>query len=583
MSFLSYAISPYTSCMSQDFDDIATNHTANTCFNTILARRNFLKASALGSLAFVTGCKSQFFSKEASYEAIKPVQILLAWGDALHPNMEVFDPVALTADQQMQRFGYNCDFTAYFPISKSRGLICVNHEFPDRHLMHPSNKNRAIAAAVEMASVGLSVVEIEQVNDQWQPVLNSKYNRRLSCHNSFYEFSGAAAGHQRLQTGGDTNGTHVTGMAGNCAGGVTPWGTLLTCEENFDFLFVGDYPINEQRNYKRYNVAHVKSNDWGRHDDRFNLQINPNEANKYGWVVEVDPFKPEGTPIKHTALGRFKHEAACCVEASDGRVVVYSGDDQHFEYFYRYVSNRPWRESIEQGKSPLADGVLYIAKFLADGTIDWRPLIHGRHGLTAENGFYSQADIYIETRLAADLAGATPMDRPEGITLNPKNGQVYFACTKNQKRTKVNAANPRPDNAFGHIITITSKDHAAPKGNWEMFVLGDDRRINIAALPCPDNIMAAPNGDLYVTTDGAEDAINIPEGLYKMKEKQAIRLYAAPQGAEITGPSFTPNNKYCFFAVQHPAQGSKFDNPTHRWPDEKSTLPPRPSVVVMKI
>jgi secreted PhoX family phosphatase len=310
-------------------------------------------------------------------------------------------------------------------------------------------------------------------------------------------------------------------------------------------------------------------------------------------------------PIKRTALGRFGHEAATTILNKDGRVVVYMGDDDYNEYVYRFVSNRTFDPNNRAANMNLLDdGVLSVARFNPDGTMEWIPLIHGQGPLTPENGFNSQGDVAIQTKRAGDLLGATPMDRPEDFEANPVTGRVYSVLTKNKKRETVDAANPRLKNPTGHIIELAppgengALDHAASAFKWEHFILaGDPGNPEHAAqyhpavsangwLANPDNIAFDPQGRLWIATDGAP-SFDIADGLYGVDTTGPGRalpklIYAAPTGAEVTGPCFTPDGQTLFVAVQHPAEDSEtLEKATTRWPDFSENIPPRPSVVVI--
>ncbi|HWA49898.1 MAG TPA: PhoX family phosphatase, partial [Dongiaceae bacterium] len=415
--------------------------------------------------------------------------------------------------------------------------------------------------------------------------------------------TGPAAGHDRLKTSADATGTKVLGMINNCGGGSTPWGTVLTAEENFHQYFGGD-PAGtaEEKNYKRYGIKGSPSYPWGKFVDRFDVTKELNEPNRFGWIVEINPYDPTSTPVKHTALGRFKHEAATTVVNPDNRLVVYTGDDEVFEYVYKYVSNGTFDPAAGTANSALLnDGTLFVAKFAEDGSVEWLPLVHGQGELTAANGFNSQADILIETRRAADLLGATKMDRPEDVETDPVSGKVYVVLTKNNKRKadQVDAMNARAENLWGHIIELTppSGDHAATKFAWDIFLqAGDPKDAAQGAkyggevsdsgwFANPDNIAFDPKGRLWIATDGFPDH-GVHDGVWAADTDGAGRaitkhFLGCPQGAELCGPAFTPDGQTFFVAVQHPSEDGSFDAPTTRWPDFADNMPPRPSVVAI--
>ena len=543
--------------------------------------------------------------------------ILIKWGDAIFPDSPTFDPYNQTEDAQLRQFGYNNDYIGYIALEAhkgetNRGILCVNHEYTSTTLMLPNvaaNYPASMTAElcnVELAGHGGTVVEIVEKNGQWQIDLNSKYNRRITAHKTPMEITGPAAGSDRLKTSEDPNGTLVAGTMNNCAGGTTPWGTWLMAEENFNGNFLGELAEGhpETANHKRYGVPGGWYQ-WGRHIDRYNVSKEPNEPNRFGWIVEVDPFDPTSTPKKRTALGRFKHEGAESVIAPNGRVVVYMGDDQRFDYVYKFVSDRAVNiENKAANKDLLDDGTLYVARFDQDGSLEWMPLIFGDGPLNAENGFNSQADVLIETRRAADLLEATPMDRPEDVEPDPKTGKVWVMLTNNNKRKEdqINAANPRAENLYGHIIEITEPDgdFTSTKSSWEILVKCGDPSSpahgstwNPLTSPngwygSPDNCAIDPLGRLWISTDGNEKT-GAADGLWAMETTGDRRgtsraFFRTPIGAEMCGPKFTPDAKTLFLAVQHPgdANGATFEKPATRWPDFEENIPPRPSVMAIQ-
>jgi uncharacterized protein len=564
--------------------------------------------------------------------------VLLRWGDPLFPGMAPFDPHMLTGEEQARRFGYNNDYIAFFPLGGDglRGILCVNHEYASPEVMFPAiNRVRLgdfsmITKAhteVEMAAHGVTVVEIAREGDQWRPVLDGNSNRRITASTPM-TLDGPAAGHARLKTAADPTGLRALGTINNCAGGQTPWGTYLTAEENFHGYFWTDAKLPdgkpsleghggaEARSYARYRIP---SNwySWGRYDPRFNIDVETNEANRFGWTVEIDPNDPTSTPVKHTALGRFSHEGAECIVNADGRVVLYSGDDARFEYIYRFVSRDRYRpDDRAHNMRLLSEGTLSVARFNDDGTLDWLPLVFGEGPLTPDNGFQSQADVVIDARIAGDLLKATPMDRPEDVEPSPRAGTVYAMLTNNTRRKpeQINAANPRADNAFGHIIEMTApdKDHAAARFRWELLVkCGDPAVAEVGAhwnpattadgwFGSPDNCAFDVEGRLWVSTDqgSAWPKSGKADGLYAVdtdgdRRGQSRLFFRAPVGAEVCGPTFTADGETLFLAVQHPGtdgvrqwkpfgRPSTFEDPATRWPDFKPDMPPRPSVLVIR-
>jgi secreted PhoX family phosphatase len=484
-----------------------------------------------------------------------------------------------------------------------------------------------VLAEVEMAAHGGTIIEIARDGEVWRPVLDGKYNRRISPLDTAMALDGPAAGDERLKTSADPTGSSVIGTVNNCAGGITAWNTYLMAEENFRFYFWADeYAKSKQvcagkesESARRYGLGERRQA-WGKFIDnanlrRFNLAAEPNEPNRFGWIVEVDPLDPKSVPVKHTALGRFCHEGAESIVNKDGRVVLYSGDDTRFEYVYRFVS----RNTFDPGDRAanmrlLSEGTLSVAKFAPDGTLTWLPLVFGEGPLTPENGFDGQADVLIDARLAADKLGATCMDRPEDVQPNPVKGTVYVILTNNSKRDadSVDAANPRADNLFGHIIEMIPPDgdHAADTFRWDILVkCGDPQKANVGAswnaettkdgwFASPDNCAVDAQGRLWVATDQGDEwpLTQKADGLYALdteaKRGKSKLFFRCPVGAELCGPYFTPDQETLFVAVQHPGtDGTKeyarfgrvstFEDPATRWPDFDDRMPPRPSVLVI--
>lgn len=565
----------------------------------------------------------------AGYDA----DILIRWGDPVVPGAPAFDPMNQSAEAQSKQFGYNNDFVGYAPLplgsqSPDRALLCVNHEYTDEEVMLPGvgveqqkDKFARMTKAlvdIEMAAHGGTVVEIRKVKGKWVTVADSRYNRRITGETAC-AITGPAAGHALMKTSYDPTGTMVRGMLNNCSGGMTPWGTWLSAEENFNGYFWGKVEDGNPnaKALKRYGFPGEWYN-WGVHHDRFDIAKEPNESNRFGWIVEIDPYDPTSTPKKRTALGRFKHEACQIALGKDGTVVAYTGDDERFDYVYKFVAAKKFDPRNRAANMDILEtGTLYVAKFKADASVEWLPLVHGQGPLTAEKGFPDQATVLINARLAADALGATKMDRPEDIEVNPVTGKVYVILTNNSRRKpeQVDATNPRAGNNWGHIVEILPENgnHAATKAEWTILVRGGnpgDEKVGAQFhadtsangwFSCPDNAAVDHRGRLWITTDQGENwkkASGTADGVWAVETEGDLRglskmFYRVPVGAEMCGPCFTTDDKTLFVAVQHPATDgvdqwegfkgklSSFEDPATRWPDFKPNMPPRPSVVAI--
>lgn len=557
--------------------------------------------------------------------------ILIRWGDAVTADAPQFDPHHQTPEAQEKQFGYNNDYIGYLPLplgsnSSEHGLLFINHEYTNRELMFPGlgiqpGKVNFVGMTqqlidIEMSAHGGSVVEVRKAGSTWAVVKKSRYGRRITTRTTPMRLSGPVAGDDAAKTSADPSGSTVIGMLNNCAGGRTPWGTILTGEENIRGYFWTDGDRKAVAdNHRRYGIP-GQWYAWGKYYDRFNIDKEPNEPNRFGYIVEIDPYDPNSIPLKRTALGRMAHEGANVTVNRDGRVVAYMGDDAPFEYLYKFVSNGRFSgDQRAANRNLLDDGTLFVARFNTDGTLKWLPLTHGVGPLTVANGFPSQADICIRTRQAADAVGATPMDRPEDVEPNPVTGKVYVMLTNNSRRRpeQTDAANPREKNSFGHIIEIipANGDHAADSGRWDILLkAGDPSIASVGALyhpdtsnngwfASPDNCAIDYEGRLWVTTDQGRSwgKTQTADGVYAVETEGALRghsrmFFRTPVGAEMCGPEFTPDDQTLFLAVQHPAadgamdykgfeRNSTFEDPATRWPDFDEKMPVRPSVVVV--
>ncbi len=551
-------------------------------------------------------------------------EILARWGDGVLPGAPAFDPRHQTAAAQAMQFGYNADYVGYIGLpggseDSGHGLLCVNHESTRRMVMFPrawreDPIRRREIAEIEMAAVGGSILEVARDGaGRWQLLPPGRFNRRITASGTAIQITGPAAGHARLRTSADPTGRRVMGTLADCAGGITPWGTWLMAEEHFNSYFVGR-PENgpEARNHAYHGIP-KDFYFWDEVEPRWNVEIEPNEPNRFGWIVEVDPLDPGAAPVKRTALGRFKHEGAGNIVNGDGRLVVYLGDDRRFGFLYRFVSARKVEPENRRANMGLLDhGTLSVARFRDDGRLEWLPLVFGTGGLDPDSGFADQAGVIIEAGRAAETLGATPLDRPEGVEPDPVGGAVYVVLTNNTKRTEAerDAVNSRAPNPWGQIVELVPPggDHAAPVFEWDMLVqCGDPNdpatqaRWNPATGPsgwfsAPDNAALDGFGRLWIATDQGKawKALSASaDGLWALETVGEGRgtgrmFFRAPEGAEVTGPRFTPDARTLFLSVQHPGERfyesgarASYEDPSSRWPDFDPDMPPRPSVVAI--
>lgn len=530
--------------------------------------------------------------------------VLISWGQPLAKNGPAFDPSGNgTAQAQEVQFGDNNDGMSLFafPDDRHRALMAINNEYTNYRYLYPHGGLPQSAEDVRkaQASEGVSVIEVQHKNGQWQFVQGSRYNRRIHG-NTPIRLSGPAAGHDLLKTAADPKGKKVLGTFQNCANGKTPWGTYLTCEENFTDCFGSS---NAEQKFdaaqKRYGaVVTSKEINWHLHDPRFDLAKNPNELNRHGWVVEIDPFDPQATPVKRTALGRFKHENAALAQTRDGRAVVYMGDDERGEFIYKFVSRDQINHRNPKANRDLLDhGTLYVARFDAgDGNPDrpkgqgqWIELTHGKNGIDASSGFADQAQVLIQARLAASVVQATRMDRPEWIVVSPKDGQVYCTLTNNVKRGEdgqpVGGPNPREKNVYGQILRwrTGNDDHGALSFTWDLFVVAGNPGVH-AGQPkggssniTPENMFNSPDGlgfdqagRLWILTDGdysnSGDFAGMGNNQMLCADPQSgeiRRFMVGPVGCEVTGIAFAPDQKTLFVGIQHPGENGGSTFPEH--------------------
>jgi secreted PhoX family phosphatase len=606
----------------------SSNPAANPSFAHVAeSRRTFLRAgvgvAALGALA---SCVAQTPRPQLGFMPIAPstedalrvpsgyeASVLLRWGDPIG-HVEGSPPFRMdgsnSAGEQALQAGMHHDGMHYFPLQgSSRGLLAINHEYMDHGLLFADGMRgwSAEKVAKSQSAVGVTIVEAALQDGQWQIVRPSRYARRITARTGC-RLAGPAAGHALVRTAADPEGRQVIGTHSNCAHGWTPWGTYLTCEENFWFQFVQRGRLTGRE--ERYGLRTRDATRWAEYDERWDSARHPNEINRFGWVVEIDPYDPGSPPVKRTALGRFWHEGAACAVAPDRRLAFYMGDDSAFEHVFKFVTARPYDPSNRAGNRDLLDaGTLYAARFNADGSGDWLPLAHGEGPLTAANGFRDQGEVLIYARLAADALGATRMDRPEWIVPHPRTREVYCALSNNVARGNggyegPNPANPRANNAFGQILRWreTGGDPGARRFQWDIFVQAGDpanpdanKKGNIQGdlFGSPDGLWIDERGILWVQTDASTRAIL--RGEYSgIGNNQVLaadpatgifrRFLTGPRGSEITGFHLTPDSRTAFVNIQHPGEGATSDNPRglSNWPDYAPDGRPRSATVVIR-
>jgi secreted PhoX family phosphatase len=577
-------------------------------------------------------------------------RVLVAWGDPLTdaPAWDVTQP--MDEATQMRSYGAHTDGMHYFPfpvagashLPNERGLLVTNSEYVDPALVNGITPFSAYATTpltldmvrAQQAAHGVNVVEVrkDKKDGNWSVRRPSDFSRRITG-NTPCRVSGPAAGHPLLQTAADADGMNVLGTLNNCAHGHTPWGTYLTCEENFNGYFgstaaaITAAPLTLHE--RRYGVSRTGFGyRWHEADPRFDIRQNQNEPNRFGWVVEIDPYNPDSTPVKRTALGRFKHEGAWVVTGADNTVVVYMGDDERNEYVYKFVCANKYNPANRAANRSLLDsGTLYVARFNADGSGAWLPLVWGQNGLTPENGFADQGEVAVKCRQAADRMGATMMDRPEWSAVHPATREVYLTLTNNSRRGNtpassnktdgtstaasanppVDAANPRPDNDYGHIIRWreAAGNVAATTFEWDIFAQCGDKattktlgasytpgefggqsvgyagNVNGNDYGAPDGLWFDKDGRLWIQTDQQGDAkgdwANIGGNAMLCADPvsgETRRFLTSPPNCEVTGVVTTPDGKTMFVGIQHPGEDwtvNFTDNSS--WPDSGANGP----------
>ncbi|GLS91114.1 phosphatase [Psychromonas marina] len=514
---------------------------------------------------------------------------LMSWGDPIFANAPEFNANGKQdSTAQALQFGDNTDGMGIFPLSNDRAILAINNEYTNYKYLfdHQGKSMTADDVKKSQAAVGITIVEIIKNNGQWVMDKTGRANRRITANTEML-LTGPAAGDALLKTAADPTGKKVLGTFNNCADGKTPWGTYLTCEENFNGFFGAQEGTPLTADHQRYGVKAKQSKyQWHNFDPRFDLAKNPNEPNRFGWVVEIDPTDPTSTPKKRTAMGRFKHENAAVVVNDDGHVVIYLGDDERGEHLYKFVSKEKFVEGNDNKNRDLLDeGTLYVAKFgmqkdKLEGDGQWLELTYGKNGLTKENGFNSQAEVVIFARRAATQVGATTMDRPEWVAVHPDKKHVFCTLTNNKHRgikegQTVGGPNPRAENHYGQIIrwAPTNHDHTAETFKWDLYVIAGNPTVHEGNLYAgsenitKDNMFNSPDGigfdkagRLWIQTDGnySNEGDFAGQGNNQMlcgdpETGEIRRFLTGPTGCEITGLTFSEDQKTMFVGVQHPS------------------------------
>lgn len=586
----------------------------NLLSRSVMAATAGAANSSLLGFTSIPSATADSISLPPGYKA----SVLISWGQPLHTDSPAFDASGNgSARAQELQFGDNNDGMSLFPFpgDDNRALMAINNEYTNYRYLFAHGGQPASAEEVHKAQAaeGVSVIEVQRKDGQWQFVQGSPYNRRIHG-NSPIRVSGPAAGDALLKTAADNSGRKVLGTFQNCANGKTPWGTYLTCEENFTDCFGSSDPAQAfDAGQKRYGASvSGKEVGWHQHDPRFDLAKNPNELNRHGWVVEIDPFDPKSTPVKRTALGRFKHENAALAETRDGRAVVYMGDDERGEFIYKFISrDRIDHKNPGANRNLLDHGTLYVARFddgdkNADhprGKGQWLELSHGKNGLIAANGFASQAQVLIHARLAASQLKATRMDRPEWIVVSPKDGQVYCTLTNNVKRGEegqpAGGPNPREKNLYGQILRWreSGDDHGSMTFDWDLFVVAGNPAVHAGDAKggssniTPQNMFNSPDGlgfdadgRLWILTDGDYSNSGDFAGMGNNQmlcadpaSGEIRRFMVGPVACEVTGIAFAPDQRTLFVGIQHPGETGGSTFPEHL-PNGK----PRSSVMAIR-
>ena len=610
-------------------------------------------SSAVGSgvsdvnLAFesIAGSKTDGVVVPNGYSA----QVLAPWGSPLNSSAASWkSDGSNSAEDQANAIGMHHDGMTYFPIdgSATDGLLCINHEYIDQNALHPAGATvvgglRTVAEEVrkEINAHGVSVVRVQKTGGVWSIVEDDPLNRRYTGATEM-DISGPLRRNDLLVTKYSNAGTFARGTLNNCGSGESPWGTFMTCEENWPGYFTkssgrtdADERVGISTSGTRYSWEDL-AGDASEVDDEFSrFDATPtgasatedyrNEGNGHGYVVEIDPYT-NSRAVKRTALGRFRHECVVYGKLEEGQpVTFYSGHDGRFEYLYKFVSTAMWdaadanpTDRLSVGDKYLDSGTLYVAKFEEAGIGEWVALelaTATTDGGTLGDTYSNQAELILDTISAADKVGATPMDRPEWIAVDPVNGSVYLTLTNNTRRdeaTGTNPANPRLNNAYGHIIRW-DEGTTATRFSWDIFLFGspDDGDVdtNLSGLTAenqfasPDGLVFDPRGILWVQTDNGASAVTeetndqmlaiIPSQLTDAdgnlqtvtaeNQENLRRFFVGPNGCEVTGLSFTPANEDFFINIQHPGNWPSSLADATTVTASGTTVRPRAAVVVV--
>lgn len=598
-----------------------------------LARREFIVGTVqlgLASFALSGGLSKAYAGSKSSLLSFNAVastsrdtitlpsgyswDVVVSWGDPLFSSVEEFNQKTRgTSSTQKKSFGDNNDGMHFFPIEKDHGVLVVNNEYVNSEFITPNEEKTYDDILKTQEAMGLSILEVKFINGKWTVIKDAPLNRKVSATTPI-EISGPASGHESLKTEADPSGTLTLGTWANCGQGETPWGTYLTCEENFNGFFAAsnkDEKFNSDQ--KRYGIGSISwGYEWDKWDERFDVSLHANEPNRCGYIVEVDPFNPESIAKKRTALGRFKHENAEVVIADNGQVVIYMGDDERGEFLYKFVSKGKYiKGNFANNKDLLDEGTLFVAKFdyaNEKGVGRWIELTHGKNGLTIENGFNDQGEILIFARRAASQVGATTMDRPEWVAAHPSKAEVYCALTNNKNRGKrpnaggddnpVNGPNPREANLYGQIVRWkpSGSDHTSTEFTWDLFAMAGNPKLHSDAYAgskninkdnmfnSPDGLAFDPTGRLWIQTDGNYSSANEYAGMGNnqmlcadTETGEIKRFMVGPVACEVTGITWSTDRKTMFVGIQHPGERGNLST----FPDGKNKIP-RSSVIAIR-